>query len=77
MKKYRIILKGHIEPGWSTWFGDVSIHYDKSDNSVVTGFLPDQSALHGMLEKIRDLNLTLLSVQDCGDEPEEENDKEI
>ncbi|MBN2049651.1 MAG: hypothetical protein JW760_04345 [Spirochaetales bacterium] len=62
MAECRIIIEGHLEPEWIEWFGDLSVHYDNSDNTVITGNVPDQPALHGILDHIRDLNLTLISV---------------
>ncbi len=59
---YRIRLKGHLDKKWSDWFDDMNICHDGA-NSILTGPLVDQAALHGVLIKIRDLNLTLLSVK--------------
>jgi hypothetical protein len=59
---YRIVIRGHVDASWSSWFGDVRIDYDAQDNTVLTGPLPDQPALFGILDRIRDLNLTLISV---------------
>lgn len=59
--KYRIVIKGHLDPDWANWFGDLTVNYDEQDNTVLTGIIPDQPALHGILDRIRDLNLTLIS----------------
>jgi hypothetical protein len=59
---YRIVVKGHLDKNWQDWFGGVNL-VEKGDNSVITGFFPDQAALHGTLNKIRDLNLVLLKVE--------------
>ena len=64
---YRFIIRGHLEPDWSAWFGKAEIQYDESDNTVVICKVQDQSALHGILARIRDLNLTLISVNQCED----------
>ncbi len=59
---YRITIKGHLDLNWDDWFDDMTISYDEHDNTVLTGPVIDQPALHGILDRIRDLNLTLLSV---------------
>jgi hypothetical protein len=61
MERFKIVIKGRIDKEWGDWFGDIDIHYQE-DSTILTGELPDQSALHGILNQIRDLNLTLLSV---------------
>ena len=60
--RYQIVIKGHIDPGWAAWFGEMTVTYDEQDNTVLTGTIVDQPALHGILDRIRDLNLTLISV---------------
>ena len=59
---YRIRVKGHLEEKWSEWFKPMTI---SAENNVTTldGQVPDQAALHGLLIRIRDLNLTLLEVR--------------
>ena len=59
---YRIRLKGHLSQKWSGWFEQMVISTEGSD-TVLTGSVADQAALHGLLARIRDLNLTLLSVE--------------
>jgi hypothetical protein len=60
---YEIKIKGRMDPRWSDWFGGLSLAYlDEQDQTLLSGALPDQAALHGVLERIRDLNLTLISV---------------
>ena len=59
---YQIRFKGHLDPSWSTWFDDMSITHAANGETVLTGPLPDQSALYGILEKARNLNLTLVAV---------------
>jgi hypothetical protein len=61
MKQIIIEIEGHVDKKWAEWFEEMEIIYHK-DITVLTGSLPDQSALHGLLNKIRDLNLTLISV---------------
>lgn len=59
---YRIRLKGHLNQKWSDWFGQMVISTEGSD-TILTGSVADQAALHGLLNRIRDLNLALLSVE--------------
>jgi hypothetical protein len=59
---YEIRVDGHLPSGWSDWFGGLDVQCAPGGESILSGPLPDQSALHGVLAKIRDLNLTLISV---------------
>jgi hypothetical protein len=59
---YRIVVRGQIDQTWSAWLSGLSILYE-DDFSILTGPLPDQSALYGVLLKLRDLNLTLISLE--------------
>lgn len=59
---YEIRTKGQIDPSWSDWFEGLTITYRQTGETVLSGPVKDQSALHGLLAKIRDLNLTLISV---------------
>lgn len=59
---YRIVIKGQLDENWKDWFGGIDLVVD-GENSVITGQFPDQAALHGTLNKIRDLNLVLLKVE--------------
>ena len=59
---YRIRLKGRLDPKWSDWFEQMKISTEGGE-TILTGPVADQAALHGLLIRIRDLNLTLLSVE--------------
>lgn len=59
---YEIRLKGHLDEHWSEWFDDLTITYDDDDNTILSGLVTDQSALHGLLKKAHDLSLSLMSV---------------
>ena len=59
---YRIKLKGHLDPKWSDWFDQMAISTEGGE-TIMSGSIADQAALYGLLTRIRDLNLTLLSVE--------------
>ena len=59
---YEIRLQGQLEAGWMAWFEDLVITLDADGNTLLSGPLADQAALHGLLKKVRDLGLPLLSV---------------
>jgi len=59
---YEIRVEGHLSGGWSNWFEGLEVQIGSSGDSILTGYLADQAALHGVLAKIRDLNLKLISV---------------
>lgn len=59
---YRIRIKGQLDRKWIDWFGDVTITLEESGNTLLTCPVIDQAALHGLLKKVRDLGMPLLSV---------------
>jgi hypothetical protein len=61
-KIYRIKLEGQLDVEWKAWFDGFSISYEGEDSTVLTGEIIDDAALHGILKKIRDLGITLLSI---------------
>ena len=63
---YEIRIKGHLDKGWSDWFAGLQLTHLAGNETLLAGALPDQAALHGLLERIRDLNLVLISVTTCG-----------
>ncbi len=64
---YRIAVQGRLREGWSGWFDGMDLSVDKDRDSVaittLMGPITDQAALHGLLNRIRDLNLPLILVQ--------------
>jgi hypothetical protein len=69
---YEIRIEGHLSSSWSDWFEGLRIHQDKSGETVLSGPLADQSALHGVLMRIRDLGLPLLAVRKLKEPPSRE-----
>ncbi len=61
-KIYQIRIMGHLGPQWSDWFEGMTITPQDNGDTCVTGPVIDQSALHGLLRKVRDLGLPLLSI---------------
>ena len=59
---YRIKLKGRLDPKWSDWFEQMEISTEGGE-TILSGPVADQAALHGLLIRIRDLNLKLLAVE--------------
>jgi hypothetical protein len=66
-EQYRITLKGQIAPHWSEWLAGLTVLPLEDGKTCLEGEIQDQAALHGLLEKIRDLNLTLLGVERLAD----------
>ena len=59
---YEIRLKGHLDDRWADWFGGLTITLKDNGDTLLTGPVVDQAALHGLLRKVRDLGIPLLSV---------------
>jgi hypothetical protein len=59
---YEIRLKGHLDEQWAVWFGSLTLTLEANGDTLLTGPVVDQAALHGLLRKVRDLGLPLLAV---------------
>ena len=64
---YEIVIEGHLSGPWSDWFDGLTIYLEPNGETRLTGSLCDQAALYGVLSKIHDLNLVLVSVLRIGD----------
>ena len=59
---YEIRVKGHLDDRWTNWFGDLTITLEDNGDTLLTGPVVDQAALFGLLKKVRDTGMPLLSV---------------
>lgn len=59
---YEIKIKGHLDQSWSEGFAGLKLTHLEGDGTLLSGTLPDRAAIYGVLERMRDLNLTLISV---------------
>jgi hypothetical protein len=59
---YQIKINGHLGDRWANWFEGLTITLEEDGNTLLTGSVIDQAALHGLLKKVRDLGMPLLSV---------------
>ena len=60
--RYEIRLAGHLDARWSAWFDGLTVRRESDGTTVIRGQVPDQAALHGLLQRVRDLGLPLVSV---------------
>ena len=65
--RYRVVVAGRLDEGWTAWFDDMTLAAERSGDgttvTTLTGTVSDQPALHGLLDRIRDLGLALLLVE--------------
>ena len=59
---YEIRIEGHLDDRWADWFGSMTITLEDNGDTLLTGPVVDQAALHGLLRKVRDLGMSLISV---------------
>jgi hypothetical protein len=63
---YQIRIMGHLGPHWAGWFEGLTITLEDNGETVLTGPVADQTALHGLLRRVRDLGMPLLAVNSLG-----------
>ena len=68
MSYYKIRVKGHLDRRWSDWFDGLEITNLQNGEAMLSGDIVDQAALHGVLAKVRDLNMALVAVSSVGPE---------
>ena len=65
-ERYEIRIKGHLDDKWADWFEGLTLTLEDNGETLLTGPVVDQAALHGLLRKVRDLGMPLLSVTRVG-----------
>jgi hypothetical protein len=61
--RYQLRVDGHLDTHWAAWFDDLTLTRHDDGTTALTGLVQDQSQLHGLLAKVRDLGLTLISIR--------------
>jgi hypothetical protein len=64
--RYHIQVRGTLDPRWSVWFDQLAITHDAEGNTLLAGPVSDQAALYGLINRLRDLGMTLLAVARVG-----------
>jgi hypothetical protein len=72
---YEIRIKGHLGRQWANWFDGLTIELEEDGDTLLTGAMVDQAALHGLLKKVRDLGMPLISVNRV--EPDQTDSKDL
>jgi hypothetical protein len=67
--RYRIRVKGHLASRWATWFEPMTLTAESDGTTAIEGPVADQAALHGLLHKVRNIGLPLLSVTRLDPDP--------
>jgi hypothetical protein len=67
---YKLRIAGHLDDHWSAWFDDLTLTHESDSTTSLCGYVPDQAALHGLLMKVRDLGIILISVEAIDPRPD-------
>ena len=73
--RYEIRLAGRLEARWAAWFDGLTVSHDGDGTTLISGHVADQAALHGLLQRVRDLGLPLVSVTRADTPPDNEGDQ--
>jgi len=76
-KVFQIRIQGHLSRQWTDWFEGLTITLEEDGNTLLSGRVVDQSALHGILKKIRNLGMPLLSVNSVDPDPVTKTDTDL
>ena len=60
-ESYEIRIRGHLDESWADWFNELTIRHEANGDTMLSGLLVDQAALHGVLNRLRDLGIQLIS----------------
>ncbi len=71
---YEIRIQGHLDDRWAAWFGGLTPRRQDNGETLLTGLVADQAALHGLLRKVRDLGMPLISVTRVRPDPADAQD---
>jgi hypothetical protein len=74
-ENYEIKIQGHLDTKWSEWFYGMTITHESDGTTTLSGPLPDQIVLHSVLDRIRDMNLPLISVKQIVSDEQPSNDE--
>jgi hypothetical protein len=77
LKIFQIRIQGHLSQQWTDWFEGLIITLEEDGNTLLNGPVVDQSALHGILKKIRNLGMPLLSVNSVDPDPTTKTDTDL
>ena len=69
IERYEIRIKGHLDKSWADWFDGMTIMYQANGETCLTGSMRDQAALHGVLNRLRDMGVALISVNPVDEIP--------
>ena len=72
---YKIKVKGHLTPEWTNWFDGIDITHNENNETILSGLVADQAALYGLLGKVRDLGMPLLSIENIKSNHENKLDR--
>jgi hypothetical protein len=75
VERFQIKIQGHLDTKWSEWFYGMTITHKQDGTTTLSGPLPDQTVLHSVLDRIRDMNLPLISVNQIVSEGQTINDE--
>lgn len=75
--RYEIRLKGRLDARWTGWFDGMSLSHESDGTTVISGPVTDQTALHGLLRKVRDLGLPLISVRRVETDQPDERERQL
>ena len=75
MKYVEIRIEGQLDERWAEWLGDLTIRCSEQNETLLSGFFPDQAALYGLIGKLRDLGISLISVNAQPAEPDVSKEK--
>ena len=73
---YQIKIEGHLDQQWTDWFGGLIVTLEENGDMLLTGPVVDQAALYGLLKRVRDLGMPLISVNRAGPGHEDTSDIE-